>query len=161
MMLGRSQSLYKTTRGSPLLPCLGVSALTLSVRIEFARVFQWGDFTSCADEAEYCADHPTTLMVHCQLTCGTCTATELSCPSTCLAGCFYNGECRSDNSCSVAASAAISMTGAEPAGFVHRIADTQRTALESARVNTFQVSNIIALTILSHILKRDDAALKR
>jgi hypothetical protein len=62
----------------------------------------WSDFDSCADEAEYCAEHEDTLMVHCQLACGTCTAAQLSCPASCPAGCLYNGECRNYASASEA-----------------------------------------------------------
>lgn len=34
----------------------------------------WEDFESCQAEADYCAEHEDTLMVHCALTCGTCAA---------------------------------------------------------------------------------------
>eukprot|EP01052_Picozoa_sp_SAG31_P037808 SAG31_NODE_4942_length_2846_cov_1.892246_1_plen_564_part_00 len=32
----------------------------------------WSDFVSCAEEKEYCHEHPETLMQHCKLTCGEC-----------------------------------------------------------------------------------------
>lgn len=34
----------------------------------------WDDFISCADEAPWCNDHPTTLQTHCRLACGLCSS---------------------------------------------------------------------------------------
>eukprot|EP00911_Craspedida_sp_UC1_P001543 UC1_evm1s1165 len=56
-----------------------VSSVPCQNNYDLGRVPKpWSDFVSCADEAEYCSDHPQTLQLHCALTCGTCSPSSSS-----------------------------------------------------------------------------------